>query len=97
MSPNNGILLNGVLRPKILNIPLASCSFINSDFLLPHTTHFYDSIVLSFLVFNTFAFFLHFKQYGNMFYNDLCLVYERFKINLVPSTFFIRLFVRLLF
>ena len=57
MSPNNGILLNGVLRPKILNIPLASCSFINSDFLLPHTTHFYDSIVLSFLVFNTFAFF----------------------------------------
>ena len=46
MSPNNGILYNGVLRLKLLNIPVASCSFINHDFLLLHTAHFDDSIVL---------------------------------------------------
>ena len=56
MFPNNGILFNGVLRPKLLNIPLASCSFLNLDFLLPHTTNFDDNIVLQFLVFNTFEF-----------------------------------------
>ena len=38
MSPNNGILLNGLLRPKLLSIPYSSCSFINLDFLLPHTS-----------------------------------------------------------
>ena len=32
ISPNNQILLNGVLRPRLLNIPSASCSFINLDF-----------------------------------------------------------------
>ena len=48
MSPNNGILLNGVLRPKLLNIPFASCSFINLDFILPHTAHFDNSINLPF-------------------------------------------------
>ena len=37
---NNGILLNGVLIPKLLNNASASCSFINLDFLLPQTTHF---------------------------------------------------------
>ena len=56
MSPNNEILLNGVLRPKILNSPFASCSFINLDFLLPHTTHFDNNIVLPFLVFKTFRY-----------------------------------------
>ena len=54
MSPNNGILLNCVLRPKLLNIPFASCCFINLDFLLPHTARFDDNTVLPFLVFNTF-------------------------------------------
>ena len=50
MSPNNEILLNGVLRPRLLNIPLASCSIIILDFLLPDTTHFDDNTVLLFLV-----------------------------------------------
>ena len=63
MSPNNGILLNGVLRPKLLNIPLTPCFFLNLDFLLPHTAHVDENTVLSFLVFNAFestfsAFFL---------------------------------------
>ena len=53
MSPNNGILLNDVLRPKLLNIPFASCSFINLDFLLPNIAYFDDNIVLPFLVFKT--------------------------------------------
>ena len=54
MSPNNGILLNGALRPRLLNNPFAACSFINLDFLLPHTAHFNDSIVPTFLVFKVF-------------------------------------------
>ena len=29
---NNGILLKGVLIPKLLNKPFASCSFKNLDF-----------------------------------------------------------------
>ena len=56
MSPNNGIFLNGVLRPKLLNIHFVSCSLINLDFLLLHRAHFDDNIVLPFLVFNTFEF-----------------------------------------
>ena len=47
MSPNDGILFNGVLRPRLLNNPFASCFFINLDFLLPHTTHFDDNIDLT--------------------------------------------------
>ena len=73
MSPNKGILLNGVLRPKLLSIPFASCSFINLDILLPHTAHFNNNIDLPFFAFITFEFtfsvpFLHFKQHVNMFY-----------------------------
>ena len=37
---NNGILLRGVLIPKLLNKPFASCSFKNLDFLIPQTEHF---------------------------------------------------------
>ena len=54
MSHNNGILFNGVLRPKLLNNAFAFCSFINLHFLLLHTAHFGNNIVLPFLVFNTF-------------------------------------------
>ena len=54
MSPNNGILLSGVLKPKLLNNPFHFCSFTNLDFLLLHTAHFDDNIVLPFLVFNIF-------------------------------------------
>ena len=39
ISPNNGILFNGVLRPKLLNISIASCSIINLDFLVLHIAH----------------------------------------------------------
>ena len=75
MSLDNGILLNGALRPQLLNIPFASCLFINFDFLLSYQAHFDDEIVLPFLAFKTFEVtfyvsFLHFKQYVNMFYND---------------------------
>ena len=55
MLPNNGILLNGVLSPKLRNNPFASCSFINLT-LLQLTAHFDDNIDLPFLVFNTFEF-----------------------------------------
>ena len=41
----------GVLIPKLLNKPLASCSFTNLDFLIPQTEHF-DCIIslLSFVL-----------------------------------------------
>ena len=68
MSPNNGILLNGILRPKLLNIHFDSCSFINFDFLLPHTTHIDDNVVLPLLIFETlgFRFFIFFCTLNNM-------------------------------
>ena len=56
MSPNNGILLNGDLRPRLLNIPIVSCCFINVDFFLPHIAHFDYNINLPLLVFETFGF-----------------------------------------
>ena len=74
MSPNNGILLNGVLRAKLLNIPFASCSFTNLDVLLLHAAHFDNNIDLQFLVLKTFEFtfsvFFFALQHVNMFYNS---------------------------
>ena len=66
MSPSNGILLNGVLRPKLLHIPLVSCFLINLVFLPTHVAHFDNIIVLSFLVYKILRFissifFLHFR------------------------------------
>ena len=57
-SPNNGILVNGVLRHRLLNIPFASCSFINLVFLLSHIAHFVNNIISPLLVFETFGFIL---------------------------------------
>ena len=51
MSPNNKVLFNGVLKPKLLNISFCFCYFINLDFLLPHTAHFDDNTLIPFLVF----------------------------------------------
>ena len=76
MSPNNGISINGVLRSKLLNIPFASCYFINFDFLLPHAGHFDDNIVSPLLVFENFGF-----MFSAFFF-----------FNLVPTNFFIRIF-----
>ena len=77
MLPDNGYLFNGVLRLRLFNNPFASCSFINLYFFtttcsidIPH------NIGIPFPVFITFestlsVSFLHFKQYVNMFYNEL--------------------------
>ena len=54
-SLNIGILLKGVLIPKLLDNPFASCSLINFDFLLPHTSHFNNMIVLPLLVAEIFG------------------------------------------
>lgn len=53
MSPNDGILLNSVLRLKLLIIYFAACSLISLEFLLPHVTHFDNNIGLLLLVFET--------------------------------------------
>ena len=50
------ILANGVFIPKLLNIPVASCSFINLDFLFLHREHCDNSITQSFLVFIIFEY-----------------------------------------
>ena len=47
-----------VLRPKLLNIPFASCFLINLDILASHIAHFDNIIVLPLLVFITFGFIL---------------------------------------
>ena len=67
MSPNIGTLLNGVLRPELLNSPFVSCLLINYDFLLPHVAHFDNITALPLLVpkalgFMFFVYFLHFTQ-----------------------------------
>ena len=56
-SPNIGILLKGVLIPRLLNNPFASCFLINSNFLLPrgNIAHFDIIIVLPLLVEETFG------------------------------------------
>ena len=51
LSSNNGILFNGVFKPKLLNNPFGSCSFTNRDFVIPHTAHFDFMINLSFFLF----------------------------------------------
>ena len=43
MSPNNGIILKGVLIPNLLNKRLGSCFIINLDLLL-HIGHFDKTI-----------------------------------------------------
>ena len=56
ISSDNGILLNGVLRSELLNIPLASCFLMNLDFLLPHIAYFDNNIILQLLVCETLGF-----------------------------------------
>ena len=65
---------------KLLNNPLASCSFINLDVLPPHTEHFDDRIVLPFLAFNSFGstfsvLFLHSNNTTVLFCDDLIIYY----------------------
>ena len=65
------MLFNSILRPKLLNIPLASYFLINLDFLAPHIVHIDNIIVLPLLVseivwFTLSLFFLHFKQEDNI-------------------------------
>ena len=47
ISPNNGTVLDGVLIPKLLNIPFVSLFLMNIDFLLPH---FDNNVALLLLV-----------------------------------------------
>ena len=54
-SPNIGILLKGVLIPKLLNNPFASCFLIHFEFLEQHIAHFHNIIVLPLLVAETFG------------------------------------------
>ena len=52
-SPNIGSLCKGVLIPRLLNNPFASCFLINFEFLAPYIAHLDNIIGLSLLVFET--------------------------------------------
>ena len=78
ISPNTGILLKGVLIPKLLYIPFASCFLINLDFLLLDIAHFDIIISLPLLVLDTwgftfFVYFLHLKSMIPFLY--LCIIH----------------------
>ena len=73
MSPNNGILFDGVLRPKLLNNPFVSCYFINFDFLLKHTRHFNNTIFCFCFLGGIFP---SNSMSVSFIYNGLCLIYE---------------------
>ena len=67
--PNIGIPSKGDLtHNKPVKKPLASCSLINLDVLLPQTTQDDESIILPFFIVTCFVFlrfyvpFVHFKQ-----------------------------------
>ena len=69
----NRILLKGVLIPKLLSNPFASCLFTNLDFLNPQSGHFDNIISLPFFGLKIFEFKFSFFFY--IFYNKLaCLV-----------------------
>ena len=70
ISPNIGTLLYSVLRPKLLNSPFASLVLVNLDFLLPHSVHFDNNIVLPLLAFETleFVFCIFFKPHAIRFH-----------------------------
>ena len=53
---NNRILLKGVLIPKLLSNPFASCLFTNLDFLNPQSGHFDNIISLPFFGLKIFEF-----------------------------------------
>ena len=96
ISSNNGILLNGVLRAKFFNIPLASYFLINLELLLLHIAHLDNIIVLSFLVFEPTIgqTFLDLNNNMTLFYiwdlkklliNSLCLIPSSMPIYLPSS------------
>ena len=52
--PYKGIILKGFFIPKRLNNSLASCFWINFDFLLPYAAHFDKSIIIPVFVLATY-------------------------------------------
>ena len=79
MSPNNGTLLNGVLRPKLVNYLFAFCSFRNLDFLLPQTEHF-DCI--------TIFLFLKYLNLNFQFFSTFYTISQHFNLIFVSIIFF---------
>ena len=93
---DNGILFDGALRPKLLNISFTSCFLINLDFLVPHIAQFDNIIVLPLLVFETLEFILHvlfliFKQ------QDDIVLYLRFETSINNFIVFNNLISALIF
>ena len=71
--PTKGIWRRWI-SPKLLINPLASCSFLNFDFLQSHTAHFDKDIIFPFFVFTTLNFhFLYFFCTSN---NAITLSYK---------------------
>ena len=77
---NNGILLKGVLIPKLLNNPYNFCCFTNLDFSNPHSIHFDFIINLPFFVLKIFEF--KFSGFFMFFYK----IHQRTKKYLTKSS-----------
>ena len=71
MSPNNGILLNGVLRPRLLNNRFDSCFL---EVFLSYTAHFDDKNGLPSLVYITLEFILCTLNYKSICFFNLELI-----------------------
>lgn len=87
MSPNNGIILKGVLIPNLHNNRLASCFIINLDLLL-HIGH-YDKTIVFLPVFEAFAFILSksFLHLINMITGFLLIVSFYYRFNCLDTFF----------
>ena len=89
--PSKGILLNGVLIPKLLNNPFAFCFLINFDSLLSHIAQFDNIIVLLLMVHEIFGFmfsvfFYTLNNKKTLFYNyEFCLIISSMPF-LLPSS-----------
>ena len=84
----NGILLKGVLIPKLLNKPFASCSFTNLDFLIQQAEYFDCITNLFFFIIIIFC--------SNYFWVNIFYIFSTLHA-ISPHLIFITLIINLFF
>ena len=99
-SPNNGILLTRVLRPKLLNSPFGSCFFTNLNFLFLQSAHFDCIINLPLFVLKIFEFnfpYFFYTSYNKFLRSFIKYISKEKNILLTVLTHIRRLFYQKLF
>ena len=80
IEPAEGILVQGVFIPKLLNYPPASCSLINPNFSLLHILHFDKVISFSFIsLCNSWVFTICFFLYSLSSFSNCFLCCLKFQ------------------